>query len=147
MTDSVDCVVIGAGVVGLAVARALALAGHEVMVLEACSAIGTQTSSRNSEVIHAGMYYATGSLKARLCVRGNALLYDYCVERGIGHQRCGKFIVATESSQLEQLEGIRSRSLANGISDLVLIGRAEALAAEPALQSCFPVLHQLFLRG
>ena len=134
MTDSVDCVVIGAGVVGLAVARALALAGHEVMVLEACSAIGTQTSSRNSEVIHAGMYYATGSLKARLCVRGNALLYDYCVERGIGHQRCGKFIVATESSQLEQLEGIRSRSLANGISDLVLIGRAEALAAEPALQ-------------
>ncbi|MEI8157060.1 MAG: NAD(P)/FAD-dependent oxidoreductase [Burkholderiales bacterium] len=140
MTESVDCVVIGAGVVGLAVARALALGGREVLVLEACSAIGTQTSSRNSEVIHAGMYYPTGSLKARLCVRGNALLYDYCAERSIGHQRCGKFIVATTTGQLAQLETIRARALANGVSDLVLLDRAQAHAAEPALQ-CVGALH------
>lgn len=97
--EAVDCVVVGAGVVGLAVARALALAGREVLVLEACNAIGTQTSARNSEVIHAGMYYPTGSHKAELCVRGKALLYAYCAERGIGHQRCGKLIVATAPDQ------------------------------------------------
>ena len=140
MTESVDCVVIGAGVVGLAVARALALAGREVLVLEACPAIGTQTSSRNSEVIHAGMYYPTGSLKAQLCVRGNAMLYEYCAQRGIGHQRCGKFIVATTPGQLAQLETIRARALANGVTDLVLLDRAQALAVEPALQ-CVGALH------
>jgi L-2-hydroxyglutarate oxidase LhgO len=140
VTDSVDCVIVGAGVVGLAVARALALVGREVLVLEACSAIGTQTSSRNSEVIHAGMYYATGSLKAQLCVRGNALLYEYCEERGIAHKRCGKFIVATTPGQLAQLEAIRARAVANGITDLVLLDRAQALAAEPALQ-CVGALH------
>ena len=96
--DQVDCVVIGAGVVGLAVARALALRGREVMVLEAADAIGTGTSSRNSEVIHAGIYYPQGSLKARLCVEGKALLYAYCAERGIGHCRCGKLIVATSQA-------------------------------------------------
>ena len=92
MVDVVDCVVIGAGVVGLAVARELALAGREVLVLEAQDAIGTGTSSRNSEVIHAGIYYAQGSRKARWCVEGKALLYAYCQERGIDHQRCGKLI-------------------------------------------------------
>ena len=95
--EQVDSVVVGAGVVGLAVARALALAGREVLVLEAAEAIGTQTSSRNSEVIHAGIYYPQGSLKARLCVQGRQMLYDYCAERGIGYRRCGKLIVATSS--------------------------------------------------
>ena len=87
--DKVDCVVVGAGVVGLAVARTLALQGREVMVLEAADAIGTGTSSRNSEVIHAGIYYPQGSLKARLCVEGKERLYSYCTERGVGHRRCG----------------------------------------------------------
>ena len=88
--EHLDCLVIGAGVVGLAIARALARQGREVMVLEAENAIGTQTSARNSEVIHAGIYYPTGSLKAQLCVRGRELLYAYCAERGIAHRRCGK---------------------------------------------------------
>ncbi len=138
--EQVDCVVVGAGVVGLAVARALALAGREVLVLEACNAIGTQTSSRNSEVIHAGMYYATGSLKAQLCVRGKALLYDYCAERGIAHQRCGKFIVATSESQLVQLQAIQDRAIANGVYDLAWWDATQARAAEPALQ-CLAALH------
>src|SRR5665647_3781300 len=98
--DQIDCVVVGAGVVGLAVARALALQGREVMVLEAAEAIGTGTSSRNSEVIHAGIYYPQGSLKARLCVEGKDMLYAYCAERGIGHSRCGKLMVATNDAQL-----------------------------------------------
>lgn len=132
--------VIGAGVVGLAAARALALAGHEVLVLEACNAIGTQTSSRNSEVIHAGMYYPTGSLKAQLCVRGKALLYSYCVERGIGHRRCGKFIVATAPDQLAKLQTIQNQAIANGIHDLVWLDGEQAQALEPALQ-CIAALH------
>ena len=90
MSDLVDCIVVGAGVVGLAVARALALDGREVLVLEAANAIGTETSSRNSEVIHAGIYYPQGSLKARLCVQGKTMLYDYCAERGVPYQRSGK---------------------------------------------------------
>ena len=138
--EHVDCVVVGAGVVGLAVARALALVGREVLVLEACNAIGTQTSSRNSEVIHAGMYYPTGSLKAELCVRGKALLYAYCAERGIGHQRCGKFIVATAPDQLTKLQAIQDRAIANGIHDLVWLDAAQAQVAEPALQ-CLAALH------
>jgi len=96
--ERIQAVVIGAGVVGLAVARVLTLQGREVLVLEAADAIGTGTSSRNSEVIHAGIYYPPGSLKARLCVEGKALRYayrEYCEERGIGHKRCGKLIVAT----------------------------------------------------
>ena len=133
MTDNVDCVVIGAGVVGLAVARALALAGREVLVLEACSAIGTQTSSRNSEVIHGGMYYPTGSLKAQLCVRGRALLYAYCQARNVGFQRCGKLIVATRPEQLPQLDSIAARALANGVDDLQRLKATEARALEPAL--------------
>lgn len=134
MTDTVDCVVVGAGVVGLAVARALALQGREVMVLEAADAIGTGISSRNSEVIHAGLYYPTGSLKARLCVRGKELLYAYCAERGVPHQRCGKLLVATSAAQLASVESIQARARANGVLDLQWLSRDEALALEPALE-------------
>jgi L-2-hydroxyglutarate oxidase LhgO len=132
--DQVDAVVIGAGVVGLAVARALALQGREVLVLEAAEAIGTGTSARNSEVIHAGMYYAPGSLKAQLCVQGKQMLYAYCAERGMGHQRCGKLIVATDAGQLAQLESIRAQAISNGVDDLVLLDRAAARALEPQLE-------------
>ncbi len=134
--EQVDCVVVGAGVVGLAVARALALAlaGREVLVLEAAEAIGTQTSSRNSEVIHAGIYYPQGSLKALLCVQGKQMLYDYCAERGIGHRRCGKLIVATAEQQVPALQGILAKAAANGVDDLVLLTREQARALEPALE-------------
>jgi len=138
--EQVDCVVIGAGVVGLAVARALALAGREVMVLEAAAAIGTKTSSRNSEVIHAGIYYAQGSLKARLCVQGRQMLYAYCAERGIGHRRCGKLIVATSTQQVPELQAIIAKAAANGVPDLVLLTREQARAMEPALE-CVAALH------
>lgn len=132
--DQVDCVVIGAGVVGLAVARALALAGREVLVLEAENAIGTQTSSRNSEVIHAGIYYPPGSLKGRLCVRGKALLYDYLAARGLPHRRCGKLIVATSPDQEQALQAIQARAQASGVHDLQWLSQAQAQQLEPALQ-------------
>jgi L-2-hydroxyglutarate oxidase LhgO len=132
--EQVDCVVVGAGVVGLAVARALALDGREVLVLEAVNAFGTGTSSRNSEVIHAGIYYAPGSLKARLCVQGRALLYDYCGERNISYRRCGKLLVATELAQVAQLQGIADQALRNGVTDLVLLSADEARKLEPALR-------------
>ncbi|CAG9172679.1 NAD(P)/FAD-dependent oxidoreductase [Cupriavidus respiraculi] len=132
--EQVDCVVIGAGVVGLAVARALALRGREVVILEAENAFGTITSARNSEVIHAGIYYPTGSLKARLCVAGKAMLYDYCASHHIAHQRCGKLIVATSEAQVATLEGIRAKAAANGVDDLRLLTRDEAQAMEPNLQ-------------
>ena len=142
--DGVDAVVIGAGVVGLAVARALALsskfAGKELLVLEAANAIGTGTSSRNSEVIHAGIYYPQGSLKAELCVQGKAMLYDYCAERGIGHKRCGKLIVATTQAQVAQLQGIISKAAANGVNDLVLLTREQARELEPQLE-CVAAVH------
>ncbi len=138
--EQVDCVVIGAGVVGLAVARALALNGREVLVLEAADAIGTQTSSRNSEVIHAGIYYPQGSLKALLCVQGKQMLYDYCAERGIGHRRCGKLIVATSEQQVPALQGILAKAAANGVDDLVLLTREQAHALEPALE-CVAAVH------
>ncbi|WCM91061.1 NAD(P)/FAD-dependent oxidoreductase [Acidovorax sp. NCPPB 2350] len=134
MSDSVECVVIGAGVVGLAVARALALEGREVLVVESAPAIGTGTSSRNSEVIHAGIYYPEGSLKARLCVQGKEMLYAYCEARGVPHRRCGKLIVATSPGQVGALEGIEARALANGVHDLQRLSRAEALGLEPALE-------------
>jgi L-2-hydroxyglutarate oxidase LhgO len=138
--DQLECVVIGAGVVGLAVARALALSGHEVMVLEAANAIGTGISSRNSEVIHAGVYYAPGSLKAGLCVQGRGLLYHYCAARGIGFARCGKLLVATDASQLPQLQGILAQAARNGVDDLVLLSAAQARAMEPQL-NCLAAIH------
>jgi L-2-hydroxyglutarate oxidase LhgO len=131
--DSLDCVVVGAGVVGLAVARALALAGREVVVLEAADAIGTATSARNSEVVHAGLYYAPGSLKARLCVQGRDRLYAYAAERGIPHRRCGKLIVATEDGQGAPLQAIADRAAACGVHDLRLLDADEAKTLEPAL--------------
>jgi L-2-hydroxyglutarate oxidase LhgO len=131
--ERVECVVIGAGVVGLAVARALAQAGREVLVLEAATAIGTETSSRNSEVIHAGIYYRAGSLMARLCVTGRHALYRYCEERGVPHRRSGKLIVAADASETAQLDEIRRRAAANGVDDLREISAAEAIALEPAL--------------
>jgi len=131
--ERVDAVVIGAGVVGLAVARALALAGREVMVLEREGAIGSGTSSRNSEVIHAGIYYPTGSLKARLCVEGRDRLYAYCSERAIAHRRCGKLIVAHTPTQVATLPSILDKARANGVQDLRLLSRDEARALEAQL--------------
>ncbi|WP_372618542.1 NAD(P)/FAD-dependent oxidoreductase [Falsiroseomonas sp.] len=138
--EQVDAVVVGAGVVGLAAARALALAGREVLVLDAAEGIGTETSSRNSEVIHAGIYYPAGSLMARSCVEGKHRLYRYCAERGVPHANCGKLIVATNEEEAGRLEGIRARAAANGVPDLRLLSRAEALAMEPAL-ACTAALH------
>jgi L-2-hydroxyglutarate oxidase LhgO len=133
MTPDIDCIVIGAGVVGLATARALALAGREVLIVDAAEDIGTGTSSRNSEVIHAGIYYPAGSLKAALCVRGKHMLYDYCAERGIGHKRLGKLIVATTAEQADQLDAIAARARANGVDDMQKLDAAAARAREPAL--------------
>ena len=133
MSEMIECVVVGAGVVGLAVARALARAGHEVMVLEREYGIGFETSSRNSEVIHAGIYYPQGSLKARSCVAGREMLYAYCAEHGVPHKRLGKLIVAVEESELALLDGIRARALANGVEDLEFIGGNELRRMEPAL--------------
>jgi len=129
----IDCIVVGAGVIGLAVARELAMAGREVLIVEASETIGTGTSSRNSEVIHAGLYYPTGSLKARLCVAGKQMLYAYCAERSIPHRRLGKLLVATDAAQIAQLDGIVARARANGVTDLQRLTRAEAQALEPAL--------------
>ena len=138
--DRVDAVVIGAGVVGLAVARALAKAGRDVVILEAEDAIGTHTSSRNSEVIHAGIYYPPRSLKARTCVEGRQRLYAYCAERSVPHKRCGKLIVATDAAQAKELEGIRQRAGANGVTDLVRVSPEQARALEPALH-CVAAVH------
>lgn len=130
----VETVVIGAGVVGLASARALALAGRDVLVLEAAGQAGTETSSRNSEVIHAGLYYETGSLKARLCVRGREQLYDYCTARGIPYRRTGKFIVAASPAELAVLERYRGLARANDVGDLPWLSARQLRAAEPALE-------------
>jgi len=138
--ERLDVVVIGAGVVGLAIARALALAGREVVVLEAEDAIGTHTSSRNSEVIHAGIYYPQGSLKARSCVEGKQLLYEFCNSHGVPYRRCGKLIVATDEKQAAELGVIRQKAHANGVTDLDWISKEEALQMEPEL-SCVAALH------
>jgi len=131
--DRIDCIVVGAGVVGLAIARRLAQAGREVIVIEAAEDIGTGTSSRNSEVIHAGIYYAAGSLMARHCVDGKRALYAYCADHGIPHKRCGKLIVATSAEDNAKLGAIRARAAANGVDDLELLDAPAARALEPAL--------------
>jgi L-2-hydroxyglutarate oxidase LhgO len=132
--ERADAIVIGAGVVGLAVARALALAGREVIVLEAAEAIGTETSSRNSEVIHAGIYYPPGSLKTRMCIAGKLALYRFCDEHGVPHRRCGKLLVATHERQLPKLAAIKRQADASGVTDLAALTAAEARALEPELR-------------
>ncbi|WP_371261274.1 NAD(P)/FAD-dependent oxidoreductase [Bradyrhizobium sp. th.b2] len=131
--DRVDCVIVGAGVIGLAVARRLAQAGREVIVIDEAEAIGTVTSSRNSEVIHAGIYYRAGSLMARMCVSGKRALYRYCAEHGVPHKNCGKLIVATTAAETEKLQSIRSHAEANGVDDMQLLSGEAARALEPAL--------------
>jgi L-2-hydroxyglutarate oxidase LhgO len=132
MTD-IDCLLVGAGVVGLAIARTLAKAGRSVVVVDAAEGIGTETSSRNSEVIHAGIYYPTGSLKARLCVAGREALYAYCAAMGVPFRRCGKLIVAGDTAELAALETLCRTAHANGATELAMISAAEARAMEPAL--------------
>jgi L-2-hydroxyglutarate oxidase LhgO len=137
--DEVECVVVGAGVIGLAVARALAQAGHEVLVLERAYTIGFETSSRNSEVIHGGLYYPVGSLKARSCVDGRDRLYAYCREHGIPHARLGKLIVATNEAEISGLEKISATARGNEVDDLEWLDRTQAQRLEPAL-NCVAVL-------
>jgi L-2-hydroxyglutarate oxidase LhgO len=134
MSEHVECAVIGAGVIGLAVARALAVAGREVVVIEAAEAIGTATSSRNSEVIHAGLYYPANSLKARLCRKGRDMLYRYLAEHGVEHRRTGKLVVATRESELDALAALERKALANGVEDIRRLTGAEARALEPDLR-------------
>ena len=131
--DDIEAVVIGAGVIGLALARALALAGRDVVVVESAAAIGTGISSRNSEVIHTGIYYSSGSLKASLCVAGRERLYEYLSARGIAHRRCGKLIVATAPEQEAQLQALLAQAEANGVHDLAWMSRDELRSEEPAL--------------
>jgi L-2-hydroxyglutarate oxidase LhgO len=131
--DSVECLVIGAGVVGLAIARALARLGREVVVLEGERIIGSGASSRNSEVIHAGIYYPTGLDKTRLCVEGKEMLYAFCREYGVPHRRCGKILVATTEGEIGNLAAIKKQAEANGVTDLAWLGGDEARALEPAL--------------
>ncbi|TAG27337.1 MAG: NAD(P)/FAD-dependent oxidoreductase [Burkholderiales bacterium] len=137
--DQVDTVVVGAGVVGLAVARAIALTGREVMVIEKEKAIGQGVSSRNSEVVHGGLYYPTGSLKAKLCVRGKEMMYAYCSERGLPIKQCGKLIVATKDAQLAKLAQIEAQAVANGVP-VQRLSREEARELEPELE-CIAALH------
>lgn len=138
--ERVECVVVGGGVVGLAVARRLARQGREVVVLEAEDRIGTGVSSRNSEVIHAGIYYPTGSLKARTCVAGNRALYAFCAEHGLGHRRCGKLIVATDGLQVQALRALQAKAAANGVVDLRWLEAAELRALEPELHGTAALL-------
>jgi L-2-hydroxyglutarate oxidase LhgO len=140
VTETADCVVIGAGVVGLAVARALALRGREVIVLEAAEAFGTETSSRNSEVIHAGIYYVPGSLKGQLCVAGKKMLYRFCDDHGVTYNNCTKLIVATTEAQHATLAAIRANAMGNGVDDLKFLTGDEARALEPNLR-CVAALH------
>jgi len=140
MSLQVQAVVIGAGAVGLACARALAREGKEVIILERNNDFGLETSARNSEVIHAGIYYPQGSLKARMCVQGRQLLYAFCESHGVEHSRCGKFIVASSDAQASELETIQTKALANGVDDLQWLSEAMAKQMEPRLQ-CSAALH------
>lgn len=135
MAEHVDCVVIGAGVVGLACAKFLAEAGREVIVLEAADMIGSETSSRNSEVIHAGIYYPTGTFKAKACVEGKRFLYDYCAERGIPHKRIGKLIVATTAAELPKLDTLKAQADANGVPDLEYLSPEAVRQLEPEVRT------------
>ncbi len=129
--DSVETVVIGAGIVGLTIARALAGRGREVVILEAEGAIGTVTSSRNSGVIHAGLYYRPGSLKARLCTAGRELLYGYAAAHGVPHQRCGKLVVATLETETNALAALKENAERNGVAGIRLLTPTEAHSIEP----------------
>ena len=140
MSDAVECVVIGAGIVGLAVARALARAGHDVLILEKERQFGTETSSRNSEVIHAGLHYPNGSLKARFCVAGRDLLYRYCAEHGVPHRRLGKLTVACDEKELSALAAIKTKAEGNGVTDLSWVEERDARELEPELR-CLRAFH------
>ena len=133
--ELVECLVVGAGVIGLAVARALARAGREVIVVESESGIGSGVSSRNSEVIHAGIYYPTGLVKTRLCVDGKAMLYAFCQDFGVPHKRCGKLLVAVNAGEIDKLAALKAQADANGVTDLVWLSGEEARALEPALSA------------
>jgi L-2-hydroxyglutarate oxidase LhgO len=135
MSERVDVLVIGAGVVGLAIARALALAGREVLIVEAEPMFGSHTSSRNSEVIHAGIYYPTGSKKARSCVRGKGLLYAYCEKNDVPHRRLGKLIVASRDDEVPALEKILAQAEANGVSDLEWLDARRIAELEPSVRA------------
>ena len=138
--ETVDVVVAGAGVVGIAVARALAMAGREVIVLDAAEGIGTETSSRNSEVIHAGIYYAKDSLMARLCVAGRRHLYQFCDDHGVTYRKCGKLIVATSADEDHLLTGVLARAEANGVEGMRVLSAAEAREFEPNI-NCTSALY------
>jgi len=131
--EKLDCIIIGAGIVGLAVGREMALSGREVFILEAMDGIGNEASSRNSEVIHAGIYYPPGSLKARLCIRGRDLMYEYCTERGIDHKRIGKVITAAGEGEVRELERLLVQARKNGVDDLVQLSGKDLRAVEPGL--------------
>lgn len=131
----IKCIVVGAGVIGLGVARALALAGHETLIVESAGGIGTGTSSRNSEVIHAGIYYPKNSLKARLCVQGRNLLYDYCAQSHVPHKKIGKVIVAAEEAQIPKLKELNEKARANGVEDLQFLSKAEINRREPHVRA------------
>jgi L-2-hydroxyglutarate oxidase LhgO len=134
LAADVETVVVGAGVVGLAVGRALALKRHEVLVLERHNRIGSETSSRNSEVIHAGIYYPTGSLRAQLCVAGKQMLYRFCAENGVAHNRCGKLLVATQEAEIPKLEAIAATAARNGVGDMQKLSGDEARRLEPEVK-------------
>jgi L-2-hydroxyglutarate oxidase LhgO len=134
MAEKLECLVVGGGVIGIAIARRLAMAGLEVLVLEAEAALATHTSSRNSEVIHAGIYYPTNSLKARLCVEGRKLLYEYCERKNVPHKRTGKIIVATDSAQVQNLSDYERQANANGVSDLETLSADDVAKLEPEVE-------------
>ena len=134
-SETTDTIVIGAGVIGLAIAREMALAGHDVLVLEANETFGQETSSRNSGVIHAGIYYPPDSLKARCCIRGKQLLYDYCEQRHIAHQRCGKLIVAVRQSQHERLKALGQNAVNSGVDDLEWLDQKRSRELEPQVRA------------
>lgn len=140
MTLDADCIVLGAGVIGLAIARAMAQAGREVLVIDAADRIGSGTSSRNSEVIHVGIYYRPGSLKASLCVEGQRRLYDFCAQHHVAHRRVGKLIVASDPAQLPALCSLVAQARRNGVDDLQSLSAMQVSALEPALRCHAAVL-------